>query len=510
MRRLTVFFICMFALTVGFAAEDDLSIEALLPAGTSVFVKTEPIADFIVSAKNFISLFNKKSSAGITEKIDSFKSKTGIDPLNEDALRNIGLDTKRRAALAVLRDSEPLVFLPVSNGETFGRAFVEIMLKMDDSKKRDLYPAITSYKNFKVSQIEKDIFAAAVNDFFVITNSGEKIHSIIDMSFRNKSAALSQDSDYLSYLKQRNNNVKTIHAFARGEAVLNDGMVLKSGHGKITSSVGFYLAGASIEKSKLLFQLGVSFNKDNPEVNALLNLFSAQSTNLALYDSDSLIYVFLSLNLNSLDTLPDEPSFEKAKGFYRMLCDFIKESYGIDFKEDFSMYSKGVFNSMIGDIIKKENVIFMPMTDASKSLALSRKIQEHLKKKYEPRNLFGYENVGSFGKAAYYFDDAGVKNYVYSDQRGFYVATSISLLNAAAKKPYIEAAGKPFAMKINDNMWSFTVIKMDALRPMLVSLLGAGRNADFNDFINRLGNIYMSCSKNDSFVSVDTEILIGK
>jgi len=505
MRYLAVFFMCVLVLTVGFAAEDDLSIESLLPGGTAVFVKTEPIADFTISVKNVISLLDKKSSAKITEQISLFKNKTGIDPLDEKALSNIGLDTKRRMAFAYLQDEEPCILLPVLNGETFGRAFVEIMLKMDNEpEKRDLYPAITSYKNHKVSQLGEDIFVAVVNNFFVITKSGKQIHSIIDMPLQNKNASFSQDPVYLSYSKQKNSNLKTLHIFIRGSYALS---AFNVGH-EIAPSIGFVLLGLSVEKTKLLFQLGLLFNKTDSIINAVLNLFSTGATNLALYDSDSLLYTFLALNLNSLETLPDGPSFDKARDVYQMLCAYVKEAYGIDFKEDFTMYSKGVFNIMIGDIVKNENVIFMPMTDASKSLTLNRKIQEHLKKKYEPKNLFGYENVGSFGKAAYYFNEAGVKNYVYSDQRGFYVATSISLLNAAVKKPYIAAAGKPFAMKVNDNMWCFSVIKKDALWP-LTSQIKDSDNDDINNFMKRLGNIYTSCSKNDSFVSFDAEISIG-
>ncbi|MCL2026415.1 MAG: hypothetical protein FWG92_06390, partial [Leptospirales bacterium] len=459
MKYITVFFMCILALAVGFAVEDDLSMEGFFPGETKVFVKTEPIADLIVSVKNIISLLDSKSSAEITEQINTFKNKTGIDPLDENALRKAGLDTKRRIAVAYLPSEEPCVLLPVSNGETFGRAFVEIVLKMnDDPQKRDLYPAVSSYKNHKISQLGKDIFVVAVNDFFAIAYSGEQIRAIVDISLQNKNAALSQNPAYLSYLKQKNNDLKTVHTFIRGSYASTS-----SPGDVIASSMDFILLGASIEKNKLLFQLGVSFNKSDPIINAVLGMFSTGATNLALYDTDSQLYSFLALNLNSLDALPDTPSLSKLKSLYHIISAYVKETYGVDFKEDFSMYSKGVFNIMIGDIIKNENAIFMPMTDASKSLALSKKIQEHIKKEYEPKNLFGYENVGSFGKAAYYFGETGVKNYIYSDQRGFYVATSISLLNAAVKKPYIAAAGKPFGMKINDNMWGFSVIKKNTL-----------------------------------------------
>ncbi|MCL2026046.1 MAG: hypothetical protein FWG92_04495 [Leptospirales bacterium] len=506
MRHLTVFFMCILALAVGFAVEDDLSMEGFLPANTTVFVKTEPIANLIVSAKNIISLVDGKSSSEITEQINTFKNKTGIDPLDENALRKTGLDTKRRIAFASLPSEEPCVLLPVSNGETFGRAFVEIMLKMNDEPdKRDLYPAITSYKNHKISQLGKDIFVAEVNKFFVVAYSGEQIRSVIDMPLQAKNTSLSQDPVYLSYLKQKNSNLKTIHAFIRGSYA--SGSSFKD---DFVSSIDYILLGASIEKNKLLFQLGASLDKKDSAVKALLDFFSTGLTNLALHDSDSQVYSFIALNLNSLETLPDGPA-NRPKLLYQMLSTHVKETYGIDFKEDFSMYSKGVFNIMVGDIIKNENVVFMPMTDASKSLALNRKIQEHLKKKYEPRNLFGYENVGSFGKAAYYFGDTGIKNYVYSDQRGFYVATSISLLNEAAKKPYITADGKkPFAIKVNDNMWGFSVIKKNTLWPLLTKQINAGSNVDMNNFMKRLGNIYMSGSRNDSFISLDTEILIEK
>jgi hypothetical protein len=137
-RYFTIFCICLLSVISGFAADGDLTMETLAPAETRAFMRTAPLADVISSLNNFSDTsMTAEQKAEFFKGINDFKTKTGIDPMDEKSLRDAGIDTKRTAGFAMAGKNESqdmMIFLPVSDPVKFPLAFSGIIQKMEKEK----------------------------------------------------------------------------------------------------------------------------------------------------------------------------------------------------------------------------------------------------------------------------------------------------------------------------------------------------------------------------------------
>jgi hypothetical protein len=572
--------LCMFLLAIasGFAASVDLTMESLAPAGTSVFMRSAAISDVVSSYNRFVeSSMNKQQREELSKKIADVKAKTGLDPFNEESLKKAGIDTKRPMGFAYMgkenRDEKMMILLPVSDADRFSGVFSEMQKKMDSEKQDDVYPVVTSYRNFRISQSGKDVFTTVVKDYFIITSTGNLIREVVDRSIQG-GASLAADSFYLDYT-QKHKSSNDINFYFRGHFI--SGMVeslqktmfpqhegMNSGEsdqpadngdngqpdsegynegGDDTSrvepqnyrfnpagrarliqvqmrdmkpqeskesgidAIDYSILGVNLEARRFTVQLAVSFNDKSPMVNSMLDLIRTGATAKALSAANSLIYVFLSLDLAGLEKISaQDPSFRA--GYEKMKQD-TAEDFGIDLQKDFIPYSHGVFNVIAGDITKNEFALFVPMKDGAMSEALGKKIQAHIINKYAADKRSGYENITGGVRAAYYFNDRGAKTYFFADRRGLYTGSGVSVLKAALKSPLMDKPGAAdgLAKRTTANSFFLAMVKKNLFVSSMLQSQMKGNKA-LGDATRSLGDIYLTAEKTGRFVSLDLDVAV--
>ena len=495
--------ICFAAIFSSFAAENDLSIEALLRSDIEIFIEAKSVAGTVADLKNFQNLFGSDS----LDFVQELNEASGIDIFNVTSLQNAGIDVKRSCGFAIFNRTEEEIgelLIPTTDAETLSNVFKRTVAKLHekDADDEQFAPTSTSYKNFKIDQLDENIFTTSINNYFVIGNDEKIVKSSIDIALSGKNS-LAEDSLYLDYEKKKNVSSHSVSMFVRGtmfaKEMSNDD---EDAVNVYLKSIKYIIAGTSFKKDGIALQVGVFLDNNSSTATKVLSCLKTGTTDMILVDNDSVIYSFLSLDLQAIDKLcQDDPLL--AEGYMEILKS-ASEEYGVDLQKDVIPYG-GVFNTMVGDIMKNEFVVYCPMNDASKSLALGKKIQAHMKSKYEPEGMFGYEAVGSYGKAAYYFDSSGKKNYVYSDQRGLYVGNSIALINAANKRQTLGKSKGKLAAKLTNEVWSFAHIKKNEL---LFSAASRQLNSS-GDVFSRIGDMNFYFKKADLFLSLDADIAIS-
>jgi hypothetical protein len=464
-----------------------------------------------------------------------------------------------------------MILLPVSDADRFPGVFSEMLKKMDTNKQKDAYPVVTSYRNFRISQGDKDVFFTVIKDYFIIASTGGLIREVVDRSIQG-GASLAADSFYLDYT-QRHKSSNDLNFYFRGHFIsgmvesLQKSMFPKrermSGeesdqpgdegdYGQPDSegdneggddairvepqnhrfdpsrrarliqvqmrdmkpqesresgidAIDYSILGVNLETRRFTIQLAASFNDKNPTVNSMLDLIRTGATAKALSAANSLIYVFLSLDLAGLEKISaQDPSFRS--GYEKMKQDSA-EDFGIDLEKDFIPYSHGVFNVVAGDITKNEFALFMPMKDGAVSLALGKKIQAHIIKKYAAEKRSGYENITSGVRAAYFFNDRGAKTYFFADKRGLYTGSGVSVLKAALGSPLMDRPGSTdgLAKRTTADSFFLAMIKKNIFVSSMLQSQMKG-NKVLGEATRGLGDIYLTAEKNGRFVSLDLDV----
>lgn len=525
MKRCFIFvWITILSVFSGFAAESDLSMESLLPSNTDVFLRSISIDRLISVIDDYKNSGVLSNSFRLIKQLAIIKEKTGIDMLDKSSLQKEGMDLSRGFGFAYINEYDPHIkiidsnkrqkaptreeyffLVPVSNAGKFSQFFTNMLLKMDTGRKRDLYPAPIPYKNFKINQIEKDIFTTSINNYFIICSSGESVRSIIDRGLEGKNT-LAAEPVYLSG-RQMNNHKHDISLFIRGSFAAQKANRKQTGLVKSFGALDYIFINAAMEKNNLSLNLRGSFEKDNKTTNDFLNIFKTGLTDKALYDRDSVLYSFYSIDLNRLDRFL-QGSFLKET--YDKTVKRFGDDYGINLRYDVYPNSYGVINIFLNDYAKSEKIIFMPMIDSSKCLQMYDKIQAHLKNKYKSEEFFGYETFDSSRKAVYFFDTNGIKQYVFCDERGWYLGNSLPLLITVINKPLIGHTDKKNAILqgIYDDMSVFSKMQNDPVIPVSVKL-GRGDKTRTLSMLNIRGISY-SVKKNDTYILADADITFSR
>jgi hypothetical protein len=270
-------------------------------------------------------------------------------------------------------------------------------------------------------------------------------------------------------------------------------------------AIDYSILGVNLEAKRFTVQLAVSFNDKSPMVNSMLDLIRTGATAKALSAANSLIYVFLSLDLTGLEKISaQDPSFRS--GYEKMKQD-AAEDFGIDLQKDFIPYSHGVFNLIAGDITKNEFALFVPMNDSAMSVALGKKIQTHIVNKYAADKRSGYENITAGVRAAYYFNDRGAKTYFFADKRGLYTGSGVSVLKAALGSPLMDkpGAGDGIAKRTTANSFFLAMIKKNIFVSSMLQSQMKGNKA-LGEASQSLGDIYLTAEKTGRFVSLDLDV----
>ena len=509
-KSIILLFTVILSVFTGFAAETDLAMESLLPPNADAFMRSTSLSRLISSIENYKNMDILPDDSTIMKLYSNIKSKSGIDIFDKQSLQKEGLDLSRGFGFAFIDGASAntksyYLLIPVTDAGKFSIFFANILLKMDMGKKRDLYPAPIPYKNFKIDQIGKDIFTTSIKNYFVICSSGVLARSVIDRGLEVKDN-LAGDAIYLNY-KQQSVNAEDVSLFIRGSYAakkISEKYVKRSEQIKSFKALDFVQMSLNLEKTNLAFKLNGSFKKSDSTANNFLNIFNSGLQDMALYDRDSILYSFISIDLKLLDKfLPGSVWNEK---YSKMLKQFA-DHYGVSFRDDFIQNSHGVVNILMNDYAKSEKVFFIPMSDSTKSLALYGKIKTHIEKKYKLDS--GLEPVDKTQTAAYFIDEMKEKQYIFCDKRGFYFGNSLPLIKKAFERPYLRSNNKNtdiYKQIADENASVFLKIKNDPIIPLTLKLTD---DAEPRTMVG-ISNLNFSVKKNGNDIYVNTDISLSR
>ncbi|OHD68698.1 MAG: hypothetical protein A2W19_12845 [Spirochaetes bacterium RBG_16_49_21] len=538
-------------------------VEAFTPSSAMLFVKTSPLKKLVESA-NFAAgnILSRDLADALKKKREEFKSKTGVDPLDVESLKKAGIDAERSASLALYppvgsHEDRAVLFIPVKDEKTFPLKFVEILKKMSNSEKLDLYPVITEYRNHAVFQIQKDIFTTAFDGVFMLASTGELIQLVIDVK-ENNSGYLSLDPLYMDYTGKTAKNYD-LRAFAtrdflkqalrfrkkindrlrerekkpepeksKGEAgpytlgtmsfqliyaaaTGGDGTLKKSepdfsAGPSVFNSVEYASLGVKVKPTDVAVDLAVKFNNTSTRVNTFLDVIKTGMSDKAIYVNNAAAYAFVSVDFNKLEELCKSPGAECA--YYAEFKNKMRTELGIDLSTDFIPYYSGVVNIIAGQPKGAGGgyLIYLPLNDPGRGKKLWDTIAAYLKDKFKGTGRFGTAKIGA-ADSFWYIDSKDSKIYLVCDVRGLYIGNDTGLVAAALSgRPMKEApSGDLLVKKLDGNVFSLAYARKESLFGALITLF-AYRHKEISRLAEGMADIYMVGKKLDFYVSIDTVI----
>lgn len=509
--------------------------EALVSSDVHVFIKTAEIGK-VLKTVNFMvnNLMDQQTRSQVLAERDQFRDKTGIDLLNEAALKKSGIDTSRPISVAVFEDVEyrsvVLVFIPIFNEKEFPAKFNELLKKTSGDSGNFQTPLKATYNGIVIYQVQQDLFTAAFNGYFLMGSTAEVIKKAVDLKTKNTDSLI-LDQNYKDYLAGRKNGYdvniylssnfisslnKTGTASPYGEG---GGYGDSAGGDEGTSTADVYVqavdyvsVGMGLDGRRIKMNGMVKLVKGNPQMDLLMDIFPTGINKKTLYINSADSVMAFGIDLKKIEDFckNDNPD---CGGYAQFKMQF-NQATGIDYDKEFLPYFAGVVNVFavdsgasngMGDV-----VFYIPFTDAKKTEVIWNKLKKVIKDQYGPQKLFGEEKLD--GKKAFWFKDpGGIKYYVTFDSRGIYAGNSGSLIKTAMKSGTMDksAPSGTLGRLVNENTILFVNIKKSMMLQQMLGMYSG--NPMFGGIFSSMGEISIQSEKTPGGFSFDFELeLRGK
>ncbi len=292
--------------------------ESLTPSNAALFFKVTKISkavDFLNSKKD------SNNIGGLLQKnikwIKLLKDKTNIDLLNTKSLKEIGIDVNKALYLTSFgyEKTEPdsIFFIPITDKKNFPYNFVKFLKVINEDKTNpDLNPAISTYKDIRVFQIPNKIFFAVIDDYFVLTSSGNALTNIIDIKTKGCDASLSANPFYKDYKTKSefNSESNIFNIYIKKEFLDNTYKAAQRKESEISelsaqkpnfNFINYISLSLDSEADELSFRGALSVNKEDPSGDLILNVLTAGLFENALFAENPTGYHFISIDMNRLN-----------------------------------------------------------------------------------------------------------------------------------------------------------------------------------------------------------------
>ena len=508
--------------------------ESLIPSDVNMFLKTKEISK-LGKTINYIvnNLMDEKQRGEFLAKRNEFKNNTGIDYLDDQSLRRAGIDTDRAVSLANFDkdniDEVNLLLIPVLNEQEAVLRFIEVSKKMNPEDK--IKPITARYKNLTVYEVKNNIYVTSAYKFLIIGSTSDIVKRAIDAK-ESGSRTLILDDNYKDYLakmrfghdlnlfitKRFLKNVDSPFKTANNDAYSMKNFILTQGYsGRMNTddtsfedSIDYIAAGIGLDNNKVQVNGSLKFAKEHKITKQYLGFLKTGVHVSSIYVPTADSTMFFSLDYEYIN------NFCKGEvewcGQFDSAKEQMKNETGIDFGKDFLPYSTGGMNVIsqdtgsafggVGDFF-----VFLPMTNPAKIEEFWNKLKKFYQTKYSKSKKFGEEKIGS-SKGFWFIDEKEMRIFVSYDKRGIYVGNNVVLIKNGLTSGTIAASG-PGRYKdiINDKTFFIMNIKKNSAMKMFMQMQAQG-NREVADWINRMGEIFLFCEKNDNLISVNLEVEI--
>ncbi len=512
--------------------------ESMTPDGVTVFVKTRHIGRLLKTANYLVyNLMEDEQKNKIISEKNAFKDKTGVDYLDEESLKNFGIDTSRPISFAMFeRDNQREVmaaFLPVASEREFTNKFIQIMKNTPPEEgQTPISPVTAKHKNIEITQLKDDMYVAGLAGYFVIGSTDDIVRKIIDVR-EARSGHLMLTAEYKDYISRDKNNYD-VNAFITrrfieqlisgsggekyGAAEIKDLILTQGGEtapgeldtNTLIRSLEYISAGMGFDRNRFQFNSSVKLAGDNPYVEMMLGLLKTGENGKSLYVQSADSTVFLSLNYKYLDNLC-RSGIPMCAQYSQFKSDLMNQGK-IDFEKDILPYYSGVINAFAVDSGAAggmgDMALFFPINDEKKVEEIWKKFRTMLQAKYGKEKKFGEEKID--GKRAFwYIDQTQMRFFVAYDRRGIYAGNSTGLIKSALKSDTMDKAKNTGILGniMNDKtFFLFNIKKNNFIRNLL--MMRAQGTPGIGSGLSRVGEVSLFCEKRDRLVSVDLDIEI--
>jgi hypothetical protein len=547
--------------TGGYSQDRADVVESITPSSAIMFLKTARIKNLIGTVR-FVTenLLHREYAEKFNKKVSDIKSKTGIDPLDLESLKQAGIDVERSMSMAMYaqgkkNEDRMLLFVPVMDEKIFPLKFVEILKKMAGAEKADVFPAITEYKNRTVYQMGKDIFTTALDGVFVIGSTGELLRSVID-SKENSAGYLAIDPMYMDYMSRLKKNydvrVYVTRDFLKdalksrprpegeqkgggkkvtgpgypGAAGLMEVLYVADASGEKPSmqseidrlatgpspfnAVDYASLGGSVNPSAVDIEIAVRFNNTSGTVNTFLDVIRTGVYDRALQVKNANTYAYVSFDFNKIEELCRNSV--AGCGFYGQIKDEIRGDLGIDFEKDVLPYYSGVLNIIAGQPKGGGGgyLFFLPMNDQEQVKKVWEKSSSYLKEKFKGTERYGTDTIGG-ARSFWHIDSKNNRIHMVYDRRGLYMGNDRELLGMAlaGKELKQPVPGDAVLSRLGGNVFFLAHIKKESFFGALL-MLYAYRNKEISGIVDMMTDLNVIGEKNGAFISFDVMIRLMK
>lgn len=512
--------------------------ESMTPAEVTVFVKTRHIGRLLKTANYLVyNVMEEEQRNKIISDKNAFRDKTGVDYLDEESLKNFGIDTSRPVSFAMFeKDNQReamAAFLPVANEKEFTNKFIQIMKNTPPAEgENPISPVTAKHKNIEITQLKDDMYVAGLAGYFVIGSTDDIVRKVIDVRDA-RTGSLMLTPEYKDYIAREKNNydvnafitrrfIEQLNSAPRGETygtadikdlILTQGGETDSGNfdtNTLINSVEYISAGMGFDRNKFQLNGSVKLAGDNPYVEMILGLLKTGENAKSLYVQSADSTVFLSLNYKYLDNLCRSGIPMCAQ--YNQFKSNLKNEGKIDFEKEILPYYSGVINAFAVDSGAAggmgDMAVFLPINDEKKVEEIWKKFRTMLQAKYGKEKKFGEEKID--GKRAFwYIDQTQMRFFVAYDSRGIYAGNSTGLIKSALKSDTMDKArntGRLGTILNDKTFFLFNIKKNNFIRNLLQ--MRAQGTPGLGSGLSRVGEVSLFCEKRDRLVSLDFDIEI--
>ena len=490
-----------------FAANEEFFIESITPSSVSVFVKTMPVRNLLQSVNGFVnSTFTQAQKKDLLSFADEFRTRTGIDFLNEAHLRRAGVDVTKPMAIAHADAPKPIqrrmIFIPVLDPKT---APLKMGQLLSPNKGEDFKPVLLKHNDVDIYRVD-DMFFFAVANYCVIASDESFVKQAIDL-LSNKGVALNADPMYQKYLLTVDKK-NEINAYAKSDL---KGIEKIVDLGKDKSAIEYVSFGFAINNQKIGASFGMSYKEGNPKIDSYVNILKSGNMAASLYNAQMLIYGTLSLEPEQFKPFL-ESKLVRPRGLFREI-DRLNKLGGVNIADELVPNMAGTFNIYIENPLTGDYVAFMPMQDAAKTRAFMTKFQTAMKTKFEAEKRYGEVTMGRF-----WVRNAKDKRIFYaSNARGVFVGTNSAFITKVMGFQTIgDIKTKDATLsKINNNTFMMARIRKNDLLGQFImgqlsrhGLVSAGHMADLSRSASRIGDVFLTGTKKDNYVEVKLDIAL--
>lgn len=512
--------------------------ESMTPSDVNIFVKTRHIERLLKTANYIIyNIMDEEQRNKVMSERNIFRDKTGVDYLDEESLKNFGIDTSRPLSFGMFdkdnRKDVMVVFLPVKDEREFTGKFIQIMKNNPPAEGQSpINPVTAKHKKIEITQLRDDMYVAGLGGYFVMGSTGDIVRKVIDVRDA-RDGHLMLTAEYKDYISREKNNYD-INAFITrkfieqlnsasssetyGAAAIQDLILTQGGEADagsfdtntLISSIDYISAGMGFDGNKFQLNGSVKLAGDNPYVEMILGLLKTGENGKSLYVQSADSTVFLSLNYKYLDNLCKSGIPMCAQ--YNQFKAELKNDGKIDFEKDILPHYSGVINAFAVDSGAAggmgDMVMFLPINDEKKAAEIWMKFRAMLQAKYGKEKKFGEEKID--GKRAFwYIDQTQMRFFVAYDSRGIYAGNSTGLIKSALKSDTMDKAkntGRLGNILNEKTFFLFNIKKNNFIKSMLQ--MRAQGTPGLGSGLSRIGEVSLFCEKRDRLVSLEFDIEI--